>query len=82
MDWKKLSNDNLPPTDGEAMFVGINTAGFFGCFNALSSFDNGKTWNASYETAEETIETMGDVEYWCELQPPNALANVPASTGD
>lgn len=59
----------FPPCDGETIFVGINTAGFCGCFN---NYDVALDV-CLYETAEECITVMSCLKWWDILDMPKQL---------
>lgn len=65
-DWKSVKKDGYPEGDEETIFVGINTAGFCGCFNWCSIYGE-----CAYETAEATICIMDNLEYWKVLGRPD-----------
>jgi len=60
-EWTHIA-DGFPFTDGEKIFVGINSMGYCGCFNGLGV--NDKSVYCFYETAEERIEIMSGLTYW------------------
>jgi hypothetical protein len=64
MTWKNVKTDGFPPCDGETVFVGINTAGYAGCFNSMQFI------NCLYETAEDCVSVMSDLLWWKVLEMP------------
>ena len=74
MDWKNVSKDGYPPCDSETVFVGVNTAGYCGCFNehGLMSTIHGQRSICLYATAEGCHEIMSVLEWWEQLNTPNA----------
>ena len=64
--WIDVKN-GLPQYEyGEAIYVGINTAGYCGCF----TYYNPRLDACLYETAEEEIYVMSNLKYWMELERP------------
>lgn len=78
MNWKSVKHDGYPPCDSETVFVGVNSAGYCGCFNehGLMSTRNGQRSVCLYATAEGCSEVMTDLEWWAHLETPNG-ANEP-----
>ena len=69
MNWKRVSVDGPPPCDGETVFVGVNSAGYCGCFNAVTEPHN-RCW---YETAESGDCIMSELEWWKPLEMPGVI---------
>jgi len=74
MDWKKVEDHGVPhdATGDDVIYVGVNSAGYCGCFNAVGTPDGGETWDAFYETAEDYTRILGDLKLWAVLDVPNA----------
>lgn len=77
-EWKRLKTDGHPPCDGETIFVGINEAGYCGCFNqhGLMSLAHGPVSVCFYDTAEGSHEVMTSLDYWAELDVPPPFARI------
>lgn len=58
--WNDVRTDGPPPCDGEAVFDGINSAGYPAAFNAYDASDG----DCYMETAESNAHVMGDLRYW------------------
>ena len=73
MDWKKVEEDGVPhdATGEDTIYVGVNSAGYCGCFNAVGTPDGGETWDAFYETAEDYTRILGELKLWAVLKVPN-----------
>lgn len=73
MEWKRLRVDGPPPCDGETIFIGVNDAGFCGCFNqhGIMSLANGPMSICFYDTAEGSHEVMSCLDLWAVLDVPN-----------
>ena len=69
--WTKASQQ-LPPCRDDQLYVGINTAGFAGVFNAV--IDIAGNVHCTYATPEETIDVMGGLDIWQPLTPPTTSA--------
>ena len=69
--WTKASQQ-LPPCRDDQLYVGINTAGFAGVFNAVA--DIAGNVHCMYETPEETIDVMSSLDIWQPLTPPTTSA--------
>lgn len=66
--WTKAAKQ-LPPCGDDQDFIGINTAGFAGVFNAVRVID-GNTY-CLMETAEESVSIMSDLDVWKPfIRPP------------
>lgn len=74
--WTKASKQ-LPPCRDDQDYIGINTAGFAGIFNAVRLID-GNTY-CVMETAEELVSIMSDLDIWKPfIRPPIPAAPGPA----
>lgn len=62
--WSTVERDGLPPVDGHTVFIGINSAGYACCFNAI--------WQGQcvMETAEGSYQQMSDLRQWRRLDRP------------
>ena len=69
--WTKASQQ-LPPCRDDQLYVGINTAGFAGVFNAVA--DIAGYVHCMYETPEETIDVMSSLDIWQPFAPPTTPA--------
>lgn len=69
--WTKASQQ-LPPCRDDQLYVGINTAGFAGVFNAVA--DIAGYVHCMYETPEETIDVMSSLDIWQPFTPPTTSA--------
>ena len=69
-EWTHIDK-GLPPTDGEKVFVGVNSIGYCGCFNNLGV--GNISMYCFYETAEECLEIMSKLTYWKLLEMPEEL---------
>lgn len=65
INWKSIEVE-LPPCDSETVFIGINTAGYCGCFNEYGPLST----TCYYATPEGCIAVMTDLEWWAELERP------------
>ena len=54
--------DQLPPCRDDQDYIGINSAGFAGIFNAIS--DIAGNVYCMMETAEESVSIMSDLDIW------------------
>lgn len=59
--WVK-AKDQSPPCRDDKEYIGINTAGFAGVFNAVR-VSGGNTY-CLMETAEESVSIMSDLDIW------------------
>ena len=59
--WTKAS-EQLPPCRDDQDYIGINTAGFAGVFNAVA--DIAGNVYCMMETAEESVSIMSDLDIW------------------
>lgn len=73
MIWNHVDEHGYPPCDSETVFVGMNSAGFCGCFNehGLMSNRNGHRSVCLYATPEGCEEVMTDLEWWAVLDTPH-----------
>jgi len=71
--WMMVAEDGYPPCDSETLFVGMNSAGYCGCFNehGLMSTRQGQRSVCLYATAEGCDEVMTDLAWWAKLETPN-----------
>lgn len=69
--WTKASKQ-LPPCREDQLYIGINTAGFAGVFNAVRVV-NGNTY-CLMEVAEESVSIMSDLAIWMPIPPPPTSA--------
>lgn len=69
--WTKASQQ-LPPCRDDQLYVGINTAGFAGVFNAV--IDIAGNVHCTYVTPVEVIDVMGGLDIWQPLTPPTTSA--------
>lgn len=70
--WTKASQQ-LPPCRDDQLYLGINTAGFAGVFNAVA--DIAGNVHCIYETPEETIDVMSSLDIWQPFTPPTSSAD-------
>ena len=63
--WIDVKN-SYPPNDEDIIYVGINTAGYCGCFTHYKFIQD----VCLYETAEEEIKVMTGLKWWMELDRP------------
>lgn len=68
--WKRVATDGYPDCDCETVFVGINSAGFCGCFNSITG--SPKYSHCWYETAEDSVDIMSDLALWKPLAMPGS----------
>lgn len=71
--------DALPRCRDDQEYIGINTAGFAGVFNAVRVV-NGNTY-CLMETAEESVSIMSDLDIWKPFIRPAPPAK-PADAGE
>jgi hypothetical protein len=69
--WTKASKQ-LPPCREDQLYIGINTAGFAGVFNAV--IDIAGNVHCTYATPMEVIDVMGSLDIWQPLTPPTTSA--------
>ena len=69
--WTKASQQ-LPPCSDDQLYIGINTAGFAGVFNAL--IDIAGNVHCMYVTPVEVIDVMGSLDIWQPFTPPTTSA--------
>ena len=72
-EWTKAS-EKLPPCRDDQLYIGINTAGFAGVFNAVRVV-NGTTY-CLMEVAEESVSIMSDLSIWKPFNPPTSADGV------
>lgn len=63
-DWKTVESDGFPQCDGHTTFIGINSAGYACCFNAM------RGGLCVMETAEGNYRQMSDLRDWRLLDRP------------
>jgi hypothetical protein len=63
-DWKTVADEGFPPCDGNTSFIGINSAGYACCFNAVQG------GTCVMETAEGAYRQMSDLRDWRLLDRP------------
>jgi hypothetical protein len=63
-DWKTVATDGSPPLDGHTTYIGINSAGYACCFNAMQG------GTCVMETAEGRYRQMSDLRDWRLLDRP------------
>ena len=66
--WRNVNRDGVPPCDGHTVFIGINSAGYACCFNAMQS------GTCVMETAEGAYRQMSDLRDWRLLDRPTRSA--------
>jgi hypothetical protein len=71
--WIKASKQ-LPPCRGDQLYIGVNSAGYAGVFNAVASIAGNV--HCMYETPEETIDVMSDLSIWKPFTPPTSAEGV------
>lgn len=71
--WKSVERDGMPPCDGHTTIIGINSAGYACCFNAIHG------GLCVMETAEGAYRQMSDLRGWRLLDRP--AAGVDSSRG-
>jgi len=64
MKWNKIKN-GPPPCDSETVFIGVNSAGFCGCFNEYHRDV------CYYRTAKDHYTVMAGLFYWAVLEKPS-----------
>lgn len=57
-----LAKDQLPPCRDDQLYIGVNSAGFAGVFNAVA--DIAGDVHCMYETAEEVIDVLSGLQQW------------------
>jgi len=65
--WRSVAEDGLPPCDGETVFIGVNSAGFAACFNAMNP--DGVCLMGGPESC---TAQMSELRYWRRLDMPQA----------
>ena len=71
--WTKAS-EQLPPCRDDQLYIGVNSAGYAGVFNAVASIAGNV--HCMYETPEETIDVMSDLSIWKPFNPPTSAEGV------
>ena len=71
--WTKAS-EQLPPCRDDQLYIGVNSAGYAGVFNAIASIAGNV--HCMYETPEETIDVMSDLAIWKPFNPPTSAEGV------
>ena len=71
--WRTVAGDGFPPCDGHTTFIGINSAGYACCFNAM------RGGLCVMETAEGNYRQMSDLRDWRLLDRPAHGASRPAA---
>ena len=71
--WTKAS-EQLPPCRDDQIYIGVNSAGYAGVFNAIASIAGNV--HCMYETPEETIDVMSDLAIWKPFNPPTSAEGV------
>jgi hypothetical protein len=68
MTWKNVKADGFPLCNSETVYVGINGAGYAGCFNSItdSPYENA-CW---YDTPEGTSLILSGLSWWKPLEMP------------
>jgi hypothetical protein len=82
--WHTVQNDGFPACDGHTTYIGINSAGYACCFNAM------RAGTCVMETADGTYRQMSDLRDWRLLDRPadarsgadNAVTNSNEKEGD
>jgi hypothetical protein len=63
-DWNTVQRDGFPPLDGHTTYIGINSAGYACCFNAMQG------GTCVMTTAEGAYPQMSDLRDWRLLDRP------------
>lgn len=71
-------NERLPPCTNDQDYIGINSAGFAGIFNAIA--DIAGNVHCMMETAEESVSIMSDLSIWKPFTRPLPLP--PSTKGE
>ena len=67
MTWHNV-NTGLPPCNDGTVYVGINSAGYCGCFNSITNSPYEQScW---YDTSEGTNLILSDLLWWQVLEMP------------
>ena len=75
--WAKASKQ-LPPCREDQLYIGVNSAGFAGVFNAVA--DIAGNVHCMMETAEDSVYIMSDLDIWKPfIRPPISAAPTPAA---
>ena len=67
--WTKAS-EQLPPCRDEQLYIGVNSVGYAGVFNAVASIAGNV--HCMYETAEGSTDVMSDLAIWKPFNPPTS----------
>lgn len=67
-EWRAVDADGPPPCDGHTTFIGINSAGYACCFNAM------RDGTCVMETADGAYPQMSDLRNWRLLDRPAPAA--------
>ena len=71
--WTKAS-EQLPPCRDEQLYIGVNSVGYAGVFNAVASIAGNV--HCMYETAEGSTDVMSDLAIWKPFNPPTSAEGV------
>ena len=71
-------DERLPPCTNDQDYIGINSAGFAGIFNAIA--DIAGNVYCMMETAEDSISIMSDLSIWKPFKRP--LPTAPSTKGE
>lgn len=74
--WTK-AGDALPPCRDEQLFIGVNSAGFAGVFNAVA--DIAGDVHCMFETAEESISVLSGLALWRPFNLPSLACGLEPS---
>lgn len=76
LSFRKVEEHGLPPCDGQTVYLGVNTAGYWGCFNDLSGKHSPEGAMCLYRSPEDVAVVMSDLHSWAALPndeaPPRA----------
>lgn len=65
--WTNVA-DGLPPCRDDQLYIGVNSLGYAGVFNAVA--DIAGDVHCMYETPEESVDVMSDLAIWQPFNPP------------
>ncbi len=65
-DWRTVATNGYPPCDGHTTYIGINSAGYACCFNAMHD------GLCVMTTAEGSYRHMSDLRDWRLLERPTS----------
>ena len=71
--WTKAT-EQLPPCRDEQLYIGVNSVGYAGVFNAVASIAGNV--HCMYETAEGSTDVMSDLAIWKPFNPPTSAEGV------